>query len=202
LIAADPITRAGIAALIPDRAQFRLLPDSRRQESTLFVLVERALDTVPLSALTQYSDAGQVPVCVVLDELGDTGLLPRAAEAGLGALALRDECTPTLVAAMLRQAGEHAADATGAQGRLKTLLADQDRVHRIRPSRAPDLSDLDKREVLVLRLLADGLGTAEIASLIGYSESTIKGTVSAVLQRHQLRNRIHAITVALRQGLI
>jgi len=54
----------------------------------------------------------------------------------------------------------------------------------------------------VLRLVADGLETSEIASRLSYSERTIKKVLHEVMTRLQLRNRSHAVAYALRNGLI
>ena len=61
---------------------------------------------------------------------------------------------------------------------------------------------LAPREVEVLRLLADGLDTSEIARKLAYSERTVKNVVHDVTTRLQLRNRSHAVAYALREGLI
>jgi len=61
---------------------------------------------------------------------------------------------------------------------------------------------LADREVEVLRLVAEGLDTAEIASRLSYSQRTIKTVLHDVTTRLQLRNRSHAVAYALREGLI
>lgn len=61
---------------------------------------------------------------------------------------------------------------------------------------------LETREVDVLRLLADGLGTPEIATRLNYSERTVKNIIHGVLTRLKLRNRAHAVAFALRNGAL
>ena len=61
---------------------------------------------------------------------------------------------------------------------------------------------LEAREVEVLRLLADGLGTAQIAEQLNYSERTVKNIIHGVLTRLKLRNRVQAVAFALRTGAI
>jgi DNA-binding NarL/FixJ family response regulator len=61
---------------------------------------------------------------------------------------------------------------------------------------------LTTREVDVLKLLADGLDTAQVANHLSYSERTVKNVVQDITRRHNLRNRTHAVAYALRQGLI
>lgn len=54
----------------------------------------------------------------------------------------------------------------------------------------------------MLRLLAEGLDTAEIAAKLNYSERTIKNIISAVTRRLNLRNRTHAVAYAIRAGTL
>jgi DNA-binding NarL/FixJ family response regulator len=63
-------------------------------------------------------------------------------------------------------------------------------------------SGLESREADVLRLLAEGLDTQEIAERLSYSERTVKNIIHGVLTRLNLRNRTHAVAFALRTGLL
>jgi DNA-binding NarL/FixJ family response regulator len=63
-------------------------------------------------------------------------------------------------------------------------------------------SGLSDREVEVLRLVADGRDTREIATELCYSERTIKNVIQDIVRRFGLRNRSHAVAFALRQGFI
>jgi DNA-binding NarL/FixJ family response regulator len=56
--------------------------------------------------------------------------------------------------------------------------------------------------VEVLRLVADGLDTTEVAGRLCYSERTVKNVLHDVTTRLRLRNRTHAVAYALRHGLI
>lgn len=62
--------------------------------------------------------------------------------------------------------------------------------------------DFDARSVEVLRLLADGAGTREISSELGYSERTIKSVIADVTRDLGARTRAHAVAVAMRRALI
>ena len=66
----------------------------------------------------------------------------------------------------------------------------------------PGPGDLSEREIDVLRLLADGQDTAQIAARLRYSERTIKKILQDLTTRLQLRNRTHAVSYALRIGAI
>jgi DNA-binding CsgD family transcriptional regulator len=54
----------------------------------------------------------------------------------------------------------------------------------------------------VLRLVADGFDTVQIARTLSYSERTVKNIIQKVLIRLKLRNRPHAVAYALRNGLL
>lgn len=62
--------------------------------------------------------------------------------------------------------------------------------------------DLTARETHVVRLLAEGHSTAEIASKLNYSERTIKNILRGMMLRLGLRNRAHAVAYAMRHGVL
>ncbi|MGZ4195338.1 MAG: response regulator transcription factor [Solirubrobacteraceae bacterium] len=62
--------------------------------------------------------------------------------------------------------------------------------------------ELTKREVTVLRLLADGEATRGIAEQLNYSERTVKNIVRNVLEKLGCRTRAHAVALATRHGVI
>jgi DNA-binding NarL/FixJ family response regulator len=64
------------------------------------------------------------------------------------------------------------------------------------------LSGLTSREVEVLRLVAEGMDTTEIAEEMRYSVRTVKSVIYGVMSRYKLRNRSHVVAYALRAGLI
>jgi DNA-binding NarL/FixJ family response regulator len=61
---------------------------------------------------------------------------------------------------------------------------------------------LSNREVQILRLLADGLETREIAAALAYSESTVKKDLHVLISRFNLRNRTQAVAFAIRAGVL
>jgi DNA-binding NarL/FixJ family response regulator len=60
----------------------------------------------------------------------------------------------------------------------------------------------EKREIDVLRLLAEGLVTSEIADKLNYSERTVKYIIRTFVTRMNLRNRTHAVAYAVRSGIL
>jgi DNA-binding CsgD family transcriptional regulator len=66
----------------------------------------------------------------------------------------------------------------------------------------PGATPLSPREAAVLRLLAEGYTTAEVAAELAYGERSVKNIVHNVTARFQLRNRCHAVAHAIRNGWI
>lgn len=63
-------------------------------------------------------------------------------------------------------------------------------------------SELTRREEAVLRLIAQGLTTAEVAAELSYSERSIKHVIQGVSERFALRNRCHVVAHAVGEGWI
>ena len=72
----------------------------------------------------------------------------------------------------------------------------------VRRATAPVAPRLSGREAEVLALLADGLGTGEIASNLYMSESTAKTHITHIYQKLGAANRAQALVAAMRQGLL
>jgi DNA-binding NarL/FixJ family response regulator len=78
-------------------------------------------------------------------------------------------------------------------------------VDRLRTSR--ELSDAERlgcltgREREILRLLADGGATAEIATALGISPMTVQSHVKNILSKLGVHSKVEAVTLAWRTGL-
>lgn len=72
----------------------------------------------------------------------------------------------------------------------------------MRRATTPAPPKLSSREAEVLALLADGLGTGDIASSLYMSESTAKTHITHIYQKLGAANRAQALVTAMRLGLL
>ncbi|MFD5448890.1 LuxR C-terminal-related transcriptional regulator [Streptomyces sp. NPDC127100] len=196
--APDPISREGAIS------QLRRHPEvDLREESgpgTVALLIEDALDEAALTRLRRIVRSEGARAVLVVGAIRETELLD-VVECGVGAIVWRHEATAhRLVQAVLaasRGDGDLPADLIG------RLISQVGTLHRGAAGRpgAPSLG-LAPREVDVLRLVADGLDTGEIAGKLSYSERTVKNVMHGLTTRLHLRNRAHAVAFALREGYI
>lgn len=91
---------------------------------------------------------------------------------------------------------------TGRVWLLGTGLQFADGTPDTEPDEIPGPAGFTDRELNILRLVANGFGTAEIAVELSYSERTVKNAIHAVTERYNLRNRSHAVAYAMRVGAI
>jgi len=69
------------------------------------------------------------------------------------------------------------------------------------PDRPPTTDPLTKREVEVLRLVAQGLGNQDIAEKLHIGAPTVRTHVSNIMAKLYIANRVQATLYALREGL-
>ena len=72
----------------------------------------------------------------------------------------------------------------------------------VSPGAPPERSPLTPRETDVLKLIAEGVGNAEIAERLNLGLGTVKGHVADILEKLEASDRAHAAVTAFRRGLI
>jgi len=114
-------------------------------------------------------------------------------------------CKETLSTEALAAAVRAAAAGAGVMPPelLGAMLQNLSRVSReVLEPRGLSLSWLTAREKQVLRLVADGHPTREVARQLCYSERTIKNVIHDAVTKLNARSRSHAVAEAVRAGLI
>lgn len=196
----DPISQAGVASQLRGRPEVQLVDERRIDDAEVAVVVVEAID--PHAARTVRGiQRNQCPrVVLVATHLDDAALL-LAVECGASAVLRRREATPEALARAIVSASK--GDGMLAPDLLGRLLQQMSHLQReVLAPRGLGPTGLSEREVQVLRHLADGYDTSQIAQEMAYSERTIKNIIHEVTTRLNLRNRSHAVAYAVKAGLV
>ena len=198
--ARDPISQAGIASQLRTRPEVVVAENGDAAAATVAVVVADEVDDQTIQTMRAVQRGGCRRVLLVATRLDDGALLS-AVEAGACGMLRRSEAVTERLLGAIRTAA--AGDGTVPPDLLGRLLDQVGRLQRqVLAPRGITFAGLTDRETKVLRLVADGFDTNEIASTLAYSERTVKNVIHDVTARLQLRNRSHAVAYALRAGLI
>lgn len=199
--ASDPISLAGVMSALRSRPELSLVREAEMHEAEVAVVVTDRVDEAALRAVRSARRNHAAQVVLVCGRLGDDDDVVAAVEAGALGLVRRSEATPERLVSVIRGASQ--GEGTVPPDLLGHLLDQVGSLQRqvLRP-RGLTFTGLTTREIDVLRLIADGMDTAEIARTLNFSERTVKNVLHDITTRLQLRNRPHAVAYALREGLI
>jgi DNA-binding NarL/FixJ family response regulator len=142
------------------------------------------------------ADAGPAKV-VVLTTFDVDEHVYAALEAGASGFLLKDAPATQLTHAIRVAA---AGDALLAPSVTRRLIQ---QFSASRQAARPELpTDLTDRETEVLVLMAEGLSNAEIAARLVVGDATVKTHVARVLAKLGVRDRVQAVVLAYRSGLV
>ena len=192
-----PMLREGIAALVASQPDMKLVAEASTgrealeqfrkhlPDLTLMDLQMPEMDGIEamVAIRSEFPDAR---IIVLTTYKGDIQVL-RALKAGARAYLLKGLLRKEL---------------------LETIRAVHAGQKRISPGVAAELADhalddaLTPREIDVLRLIAGGHANKLVADQLGITEETVKGHVKNILSKLGATDRTHAVTIALKRGII
>jgi DNA-binding NarL/FixJ family response regulator len=192
-----PMLREGIAALVASQSDMKLVGEAssgrealeqfrkHRPDLTLMDLQMPGMDGIE-AMVAICSEFPEARIIVLTTYKGDIQVL-RALKAGARAYLLKGLLRKEL---------------------LETIRAVHAGQKRIPPEVAAELADhaiddaLTSREIDVLRLIAGGNANKLIADRLSITEETVKGHVKNILSKLGASDRTHAVTIALKRGII
>ncbi|MFD9733119.1 response regulator transcription factor [Umezawaea sp. NPDC059074] len=194
------MTYVGLTSYLKSRPEMVIVDKHEAGHADVAVFSTERLTSEAMNKLRALSAERTVPTVLMASELteapllavvecGVVAILPRAAVTG-------DQLVDSIMAA---------AAGNGVMPRdiLGKLLKRVEMLQReVLAPNGLNVAGLEPREVDVLRLIAEGWGTDEIAKELQYSERTVKNVIYNVTNRLKLRNRAHAVAYALRAGVI
>ncbi len=188
VIASDPLTAEGTVAYLRSRPGITPLPPDWLHRADVVLMLATLVTEETIAAMRRIAEqAGGREIRFVLVSDGVTApKLVRVVSCGPVSVIPRQEADHERIVQAIYAVTKGRFELPGvALSRLGGVAA-----------------GLESREIDVLRLLADGLDTIEIAQRLSYSERTVKNIIHGVLSRLDLRNRPHAVAFALRNGLL
>lgn len=203
--ALDPLSQAGVMHTLRHRPEVWLLTEEdlateRVADPSVALVVTENVDEETVKVLESVHQFGRRRVVLVASRVED-GMLLAAVEAGVCSVVPRAHATAErLVHALQTTASGAGSLPPDLLGRLLAQVSKLQR-HVLAPH-GLSRTGLSDRETEVLKMVADGMDTREIADRLGYSERTVKNVLHDITSRLQLKNRSHAVAYALREGLI
>ena len=204
------MVREGLKAILVTEPDFSIVGLAANAEEAL-ILIERLRPDVALLDVRLPGVSG-IEVCrivteqypetavIILTTFTDEKLIAQSIQAGAKGFILKDVERFDLKRAIRAVArGEAAIDTKTAAAVLAQLRRVGD--HKGRPYKKEPLTEpLSSQQIVILRLVAQGLSSREIATQLYLSENTVKGYVQEILHRLGVKNRTEAVMVAVKQG--
>jgi len=199
------MVREGLKAMLVAESDFNIVGDAANAEQA-FELIEQLRPDVILLDIRLPGISG-IEVCrtvteryaetavIILTTFTDESLVAQCIQAGARGFIVKDIERFDLKRSIRAVArGEAAIDPKAAVAVLEQLR----RAPRV--SQEPSPEQLSSQQLVILRLVAQGFSSREIATKLYLSENTIKGYVQEILHRLGVKNRTEAVMVAVKQG--
>ena len=199
------MVREGLKAILTTESDFSIVGDAANAEQA-FELIERLRPDVILLDIRLPGTSG-IDVCrtvterypetavIILTTFTDESLVAQCIQAGARGFIVKDIERFDLKRSIRAVArGEAAIDSKAAVA----VLAQLRRASHV--SNEPTPEPLSSQQIVILRLVAQGLSGREIATQLYLSENTVKGYVQEILHRLGVKNRTEAVMVAVKQG--
>ena len=192
-----PLLREGIAALIGSEEDMELVGEACNGREALDLFRKRRPD-ITLMDLQMPEMNGLDAISAIRGEFPEARIIVLTTQPGdvQVSRALKAGARAYLLKGMLRKELPETIRAVHAgQKRLSSEIAAEIAEH------ATD-SALTPREIDVLRLIATGNANKEIGAHLSLTEVTVKSHVKNILAKLGANDRTHAVTIALKRGII
>jgi DNA-binding NarL/FixJ family response regulator len=192
-----PLIREGIAALIRKQSDMELIAEASNGREAVDLFREHHPD-VTLMDLQMPEMSGIDALSAIRGEFPDARIIVLTSYAGdvQVSRALKSGARGYLLKDLLRKELLETIRAVHAgQRRVSSEVASGIAEHATDDTLTP-------RETDVLRLIGAGNANKEIGAQLGLTEETVKSHVSNILAKLDANDRTHAVTIALKRGII
>jgi two-component system response regulator DevR len=199
------MVREGLKAMLVTEPDFHIVGDAADAQQALLLLEQVKPDIALLDVrlpgmsgieacqiiTTRYPNTA----VIILTTFTDEELIAQCIQAGARGFIVKDIERFDLKRSIRAVArGEAAIDPKAAVAVLARLR----RTPPVEPTNSPE--PLSAQQLVILRLVAQGLSSREIATQLYLSENTVKGYVQDILHRLNVKNRTEAVMVAVKHG--
>lgn len=198
--ATDLLVGVGLSSYLAEHPDIGVVDSKDGDSFDVMVVATERFTAATVRALRLTAATAARPVVLVVPDIDDSQLIT-AVECGVVAILPRASVNQERLVQSVQAA--MAGDGMMPSYLIGRLLAHFRQLQReVLLPNGLTLSGLTTREIEVLRLLADGLDTTEIAEEMRYSVRTVKTIIYGVMGRYKLRNRSQVVAHAVRAGLI
>ncbi|WP_043664924.1 helix-turn-helix transcriptional regulator [Streptomyces xylophagus] len=195
-----PLIRAGLAGFVAMEPRLREVPHDRIREADAIVVAVDVADASVLDLLPGLCDEPDARFLLVVSNQWQADV-SAARHRGVRAVVRWDFCSPDVFVRTVRAvAGEDRSEPSARHAPPRRSRDSAQKEQILAASR--DRASLSPREAAVLRLIAEGRQCDEIATELSYSERTVRYILYGAMKRMRARNRAHAVSYAIRAGLI
>ena len=199
------MVREGLKAMLAAESDFDIVGDAANAEQAFELIQHLHPDVILLDV--RLPEVSGIEVCrtvterypeiavIILTTYTDENLVAQSIQAGARGFIVKDIERFDLKRSIRAVArGEAAIDPKAAVA----VLAQLRRAPQVKQEPSPE--SLSPQQIVILRMVAQGLSSREIASQLYLSENTVKGYVQEILHRLSVKNRTEAVMVAVKQG--
>ncbi|WP_433870174.1 response regulator transcription factor [Saccharopolyspora sp. CA-218241] len=198
--AADPITLVGLTETLVSSLDVFVAPDDQPSDVDVLVFATDRVTPAVVASMRRTAAASTAPVVLVTRELDHEHLMS-VVECRVVAVLHREAANEERLVGAVRAAA--AGGGVLPPNLLGELLRQMQALQQeVLAPRGLNSAGLTSREIDVVRLMADGWDTEEIANRLCYSERTVKNIIHNMTNRLEVRNRPQLVAYAMRAGLI
>jgi DNA-binding NarL/FixJ family response regulator len=201
------MVREGLKAILVSEPDFHIVGDAANAEQALDMIARLHPDIALLDI--RLPGINGIELCrivterypetavIILTTFTDENLVSQCIQAGARGFIVKDIERFDLKRSIRAVARGEATIDTKVAG---SVLAQLRRNAPSQQAQPPATDTLSSQQLVILRLVAQGLSSREIATQLYLSENTVKGYVQEILHKLNVKNRTEAVMVAVKQG--
>lgn len=199
------MVREGIRCLLENVPEFNVVGEAadgyecislvNKTKPNIVLLDIDMPDMNGIEALRVIKEQKMICKVIMLTRHNEIDYLMKALEIGCDGYILKESSFETLLKAIFKVYSDNKYIEPNMMPLLNANLEEKSNVKK-------RISELTKREIDVLKMIASGAFNKEIASTLNISERTVKNHISNIFKKIQVSDRTQAAVFAIKNGII